>query len=119
MWAAKRGRGRKELGKGTDKVMTEEKSILFRIQSIPEVQIAMSPQQRGRPVNVQLNGCDIPRTDPWTSQALLHLSQDAVSFRRGFLEGGENNLKKLSTFSVMKLLNQREDRPRGVTQHQR
>lgn len=35
MWAAKRGRGRKELGKGTDKVMTEEKSILFGIQSIP------------------------------------------------------------------------------------
>lgn len=33
--AAKRGRGRKELGKGTDKVMTEEKSILFGIQSIP------------------------------------------------------------------------------------
>lgn len=61
MWAAKRGRGRKELGKGTDKVMTEEKSILFGIQSIPEVQIAMSPQRRGRPVNVQLNGCDIPK----------------------------------------------------------
>lgn len=42
------------------------------------------------------NSMDVtsPRTDPWTSQALLHLSQDAVSFRRGFLEGGENNLKK-------------------------
>ena len=61
MWAAKRGRGRKELGKGTDKVMTEEKSVLFGIQSIPEVQIAISLQRRGRPVNVQLNGCDIPK----------------------------------------------------------
>ena len=35
MWAAKRGRGGKELGKGTDKVKTEEKWILFGIQSIP------------------------------------------------------------------------------------
>ena len=61
MWAAKRGRGRKELGKGTDKVMTEEKSVLFGIQSIPEVQIAISLQRRGRPVNVQHNGCDIPK----------------------------------------------------------
>ena len=61
MWAAKRGRGRKELEKGTDKVMTEEKSVLFGIQSIPEVQIAISLQRRGRPVNVQLNGCDIPK----------------------------------------------------------
>lgn len=59
------------------------------------------------------NSMDVtsPRTDPWTSQALMHPSQDAVSFRRGFLEGGENNLKKLSAVSVMKLLNRREERP--------
>lgn len=59
------------------------------------------------------NSMDVtsPMTDPWTSQALLHPSQDAVSFRRGFLEGGENNLKKPSTVPVMKLLNQREERP--------
>lgn len=60
MWAAKRGRGGKELGKGTDKVKTEEKWILFEFRAFLEMQIAMSPQQGGRPVNVQLNGCDIP-----------------------------------------------------------
>lgn len=61
MWAVKRGRGGKELGKGTDKVKQKRSQSCLEFRAFLEMQIAMSLQRGGRPVNVQLNGCDIPK----------------------------------------------------------
>lgn len=61
MWAVKRGRGGKELGKGTDKVKQKRSQSFLEFRAFLEMQIAMSLQRGGRPVNVQLNRCDIPK----------------------------------------------------------
>ena len=94
--------------------MTEERLILFGIQSIPASADWNVPTAK-RPVSVQLDGCDIPEDQSLGQPGSSPPCQDATSFRRGFLEGGENNLKKLSTVSIMKLSHQGEERPCGVT----
>lgn len=90
--------------------MTEEKLILFGIQSVPASADWNVPTAE-RPVGVQLDGCDIPEDQSLGQPGSSPSCQDATSFRRGFLEGGENDLKKLSTVSVMKLSHQGEESP--------
>lgn len=81
---SKMGKGRKELEK-RENVDDKRNQSHLEFRASLEVQIEC-PRSR-RPVSVQCDGRDIPKDWSSDSQALLCSCQDAMSLRRGFLEG--------------------------------